>query len=613
MKLTGFMYLSVVLAIFTSGCQSSVVKKYDYTKYDRRAKDLVAKMTLDEKIGQMIQAETTGLKDISDIENYHLGSILAGGNADPKSGNSPEAWTDEFDLMMSHSMNTRLKIPLVFGIDAVHGHSNVKGAVLFPHNIGLGCSRDADLVQKCAGVTAAEMRATGVHWTFAPCVTVPQDERWGRTYEGFSEDPKVAAALGAAAVKGFQGKNLSGDNSVLACVKHYVGDGGTAMGTSPWKGNMLDQGDTQCSEQVLRDIHLYPYGPSVALGVGSIMPSYSSWNGVKCSASKYLLTDVLKGELGFDGFLISDYNAIKQIDPDDFKRSIGISVNAGMDMAMEPTNYREFFKNLKELVEEGVVPVSRIDDAVTRILRVKIAMGLLASDYKYSADRGQMDTIIGCEAHREVARQAVRESLVLLKNDNDVLPLSKTASKICIAGRAADDIGLQCGGWTISWQGQAGNVTEGTTVLEAFKQAVSGTTEVVYSKDGSDIVDAEYCVVVIGEDPYAEGEGDNKELTLKAEDIETLKRVSATGVKTVVVLFSGRPVMITDLLPETDAFVAAWLPGTEGAGITDVLFGDYNPVGKLAFTWPASVDQIPVNVGDGTRGVLFNYDYGLTY
>lgn len=614
MRISGLICLLVVFAVAASGCQqfSSAKKKYNYTKYDRRAKSLVAKMTLDEKVGQMIQAETTGLKDISDIENYHLGSILAGGNADPKAGNSPENWADEFDLMMSHSLKTRLQIPLVFGIDAVHGNNNVQGAVIFPHNIGLGCSRNPDIVEECARVTAQEMRAIGIHWTFAPCITVPQDERWGRTYEGYSEDPKLVAVLGAAAVRGFQGRKLSDDKSVLACVKHYVGDGGTAMGTSPWKGNMLDQGDTQCDEQQLRGIHLFPYGPSVKLGVGTIMPSYSSWNGVKCSANKYLLTDVLKGELGFDGFLISDYNAIKQIDPD-FKKAIGISVNAGMDMAMEPTNYREFYKNLKELVEEGTVPVSRIDDAVTRILRVKIAMGLLDSDYKYSADRGKMDSIVGSEAHRKVARQAVSESLVLLKNDKKVLPLAKSGIKIHVAGRAADDLGIQCGGWTIDWQGQKGDVTEGTTLLRAIKQAVDSSAEVTYSQDGSGAGDADCCIVVIGEDPYAEGEGDSKELTLKAEDIETVKRVSDTGVKTIVVLYSGRPVMITDLLPETDAFVAAWLPGSEGEGIADVLFGDYNPTGKLSFTWPASVDQIPVNIGDGTRGVLFNYNYGMSY
>ena len=584
-------------------------KSADFLSYDQKAKELVAKMTLDEKIGQMIQAENTGLKDLSDIETYHLGSILSGGSSDPKTGNSPANWTELYESLQSRTQKTRLQIPLLYGIDAVHGHNNIVGAVIFPHNVGLGCARNARLVEETARITAKEMRGTGIHWTFAPCITVPQDERWGRTYEGFSEDPKLVSVLGAAAVKGFQGNSLDDPYSVLACAKHYVADGGTLPGSST--NGSWDQGDTRVDEATLRRIHLAPYPPAIKKGVGSIMPSYSSWNGVKCSASKYLLTDVLKDELGFEGFLISDYNAIRQIDPD-FKKSIGISVNAGMDMAMEPTNYREFFKLLKELVQEGDVPMSRIDDAVTRILRVKYAMGMLAPDYDYKADL-ILQKEIGSDAHRKVARQAVRESLVLLKNDNKTLPISKTVKRIHVSGIAANDIGYQCGGWTIEWQGKAGPVTTGTTLLQAVKQAVSRKTKVTYQENGNGAEGADIAIVVIGEKPYAEGNGDSKTLSLDKNDIQTIANTKKAGIPIVVVLYSGRPMILDATLEKADAFVAAWLPGTEGDGITDVLFGDCKPKGKLSFTWPKSISQLPLNLGDSNYEPLFPYGFGLSY
>ena len=595
--------------LFQSSCQKITGNKADgFLQYDEQAKAIVAKMTLDEKIGQMIQAENTGLKDISDIEKYHLGSILSGGSSDPKAGNSPQNWTALYESLQSRSQKTRLKIPLLYGIDAVHGHNNIVGATIFPHNVGLGCTKNAKLVEEAARITAKEMRGTGIHWTFAPCVTVPRDERWGRTYEGFSEDPKLACKLGAAAVKGLQGNDLADQYSVLACAKHYAADGGTFPNTSKagW-----DQGDAKIDENTLRKIHLAPYPPAIKKGVGSIMPSYSSWNGVKCSGNKYLLTDVLKDEFGFNGFLISDYNAIMQIDPD-FKKSIGISVNAGMDMAMEPTNYREFFKLLKELVQEGTVPMSRIDDAVTRILRVKFAMGMMASDYNYKADP-TLQKEIGCKAHRDVARQAVRESLVLLKNDNKTLPISKELKRIHIAGKAANDIGYQCGGWTIEWQGKPGPITKGTTLLDAVKDTVSANTKVTYNENGKGAKGADIGIVVIGEKPYAEGNGDSKTLALDKKDIETIASMKKAGIPVVVLLYSGRPMIINNALKSADAFVAAWLPGTEGKGLTDVLFGDYKPKGKLSFTWPKSVQQLPINIGDSEYDPLFPYGYGLSY
>jgi beta-glucosidase len=581
------------------------------SSYDPQVSRLLEKMTLQEKIGQMIQAENTGLHKISDVETYFLGSILSSGDADPDKGNTLEYWTDLYDSLQKRTQLTRLKIPLLYGVDAVHGHSNVLGAVVFPHNIGLGCTRNPDLVKEVARITAREVRATGIQWTFAPCIAVPRDERWGRTYEGFSEDPQLAALLGAAAVRGYQGNSLRNPYSILACAKHYVGDGGTAFGTS-CDGRGLDQGDTCVDEATLRRIHLSPYPPAIKAGVGTIMPSYSSWNGVKCSANRYLLTKVLKEELGFEGFLISDYNAIRQVDPD-FKTAIGICVNAGIDMAMEPTRYREFFRYLKEGVEEGTVPMSRIDDAVRRILRVKFAMGMMEPGFRLTADR-RLHKEFGSQAHRQVARRAVRQSLVLLKNETHTLPLSKNIARIHVAGRSANNIGNQCGGWTIVWQGQSGPVTYGgTTVLTAIRNTVSADTEVTFSDDGKRAEGADVGVVVIGERPYAEGFGDRADLTLANEDRETVANMKKAGIPIVVILFSGRPVILGEVLDQADALVAAWLPGTEGQGITDVIFGDYKPTGKLSFTWPKSMSRIPINVGDETYDSLFEYGYGLSY
>ena len=434
---------------------------------------------------------------------------------------------------------------------------------------------------------------------------MPRDIRWGRTYEGYSEDPEIVKELAGPAVRGFQA-NLADPLSVLACAKHFIGDGGTAFGSAQ-KGKGLDQGDTRVDEATLRRVHMQGYIEAVKAGVGSIMPSYSSWNGVKVSGDKRLLTGILKQELGFEGFLISDYNAIDQIDPD-YKKSIGISINAGMDMAMVPERYKLYQADLKQLVQEGVVPMSRIDDAVTRILRVKFAMGMMDPKRSPLADRGLQKTF-GSPEHRQVARQAVRESLVLLKNQNKTLPLKKTAARIHVAGKSADDIGNQCGGWTIDWQGKSGVVTTGgTTVLAAIKKAVSGNTQVTFSKDGSGAAGATVGVVVIGEEPYAEGKGDRADLKLAQEDIDAVAKMKAAGIPVVVILFSGRPMLLGSVLDQADAFVAAWLPGTEGAGITDVLFGDFKPAGKLSYTWPKSMANVATH-----QDPLFPLGFGLTY
>jgi beta-glucosidase len=580
--------------------------------YDGQVQELLSKMTLDEKIGQMTQPDQQFLKDIGDIQKYHVGSLLSGGDSDPKAGNTLEDWTEMVDRYQSEALKTRLHIPLLYGIDAVHGHNNVLGAVIFPQNIGLGCTRNPELVEKAARVTAEEVRATGINWAFAPCVTVPQDIRWGRTYEGFGENPGLVAMLGAAAVRGLQGQDLASPLSVLACAKHFAGDGGTRWGTGLNK--MADRGDTRVDEATLRKVHMQGYVTAVGAGVASVMPSYSSWNGVKCSRNKRLLTEILKQELGFEGFLISDYNALDEL-PGDFEAQVAESINAGMDMVMVPERYREFFETLKEDVSEGKVPMSRIDDAVTRILRVKFAMGLMNSNRSQPqlAHRTLWKTF-GSPEHRQVARECVRQSIVLLKNENKTLPLSKQVARIHVGGKSADNLGNQCGGWTITWQGQSGNVTPGgTTILAAIRGAVSGITKVTYSEDGSGAEGASVGVVVVGETPYAEMQGDRADLTLAPEDVRSIYNMKRAGIPVVVILLSGRPMILEDALSRADAFLAAWLPGTEGEGVADVLFGDYKPTGKLSFSWPRSMAQITIHEGDPNYNPLFPYGFGLTY
>jgi beta-glucosidase len=588
------------------------------SSYDSEVDLLMSKMTLEEKIGQMTQAEQDALKDVNDIQTYFLGSVLSGGNSDPKAGNSLAAWTDMYDRYQSIALKSRLGIPILYGVDAVHGHSNVLGAVIFPHNIGLGCTRNPALVERAARVTAKEVRATGINWTFAPCVTVVRDERWGRTYEGFGETAELARTLGEAAVRGLQGAELSDPLGVLACAKHFAGDGGTTYGTGILKQPNsterwpLDRGDTRLSEKELKEIHMQGYVTAIKAGVGSIMPSYSSWNGVKASGSRRLLTEILKGELGFEGFLISDYDAIDEL-PGDYKSDVEQSINAGMDMVMVPQKYREFFTTLLGLVKEGRVPASRIDDAVRRILRVKFAMGLMDKQRNHLADRS-LQKSFGSAEHRQVARECVRQSLVLLKNEKRALPIAKSLARIHVAGKNADNIGNQCGGWTVAWQGQSGDVTPGgTTILKAIQNTVSAKTKVTFSADGAGAAGADIGIVVIGETPYAEMLGDREDLGLAKEDIEAIENMKRAGVRVVAVLVSGRPLIIDRALGQCDAFVAAWLPGTEGQGVADVLFGDYKPTGKLSFSWPRSMAQIPINFGDPNYDPLFKYGFGLSY
>lgn len=563
---------------------------------------LLARMTLDEKIGQMTQVDLAALKDRSDVQKYFLGSVFSGGDSDP-ADNRPATWLQAVTEIRAQALQTRLKIPLLYGVDAVHGHNNILGAVIFPHHIGLGATHDPALVEKAEHVSAEEIAGTGIRWAFAPCVAVSRDSRWGRSYESFGQSPELVSELGAASVRGFQGDHL-GKNSVLACVKHFVGDGGTENGK--------DQGNTVCDEATLRKVFLPPYAAAIKAGAQSIMVSFSSWNGQKMHGNKYLLTDVLKNEMGFQGFLVSDWAAIDQLSPD-YKNDIETSINAGLDMAMVPNgpgaknNYREFIADLKDLVAAGKVSQARIDDAVRRILRVKFQMGLFDA-----IDNPALTSAIGSPEHRQVARECVSESLVLLKNSNHALPLKKNLKHIAVAGKGADDIGIQCGGWTINWQGKPGDVTTGgTTLLAAIKKTVSPETQVVYSPDGRDLQSPDVVIVTVGEQPYAEFKGDRPELNLAPEDAALIARVKAAHVPVIALLYSGRPLVLGSALDQSDAFIAAWLPGTEGQGMADVLFGDRMPSGKLPRLWPANNEQLSVDhlVGDP----LFPVGFGLTY
>jgi beta-glucosidase len=577
-----------------------------FSRYDKQARAVLARMTIEEKIGQMTQPDKNFLKSPDEIAKYSLGSVLSGGDSDPKSGNDLVSWTDMIDQYQSAALGSRLRIPLLYGVDAVHGHNNVIGATVFPHNLALGCAGSPDLVEKAARITSEEVRASGINWAFSPCVAVPQDIRWGRTYEGFSQDPDIVKELGPPAVKGLQRDDLSNPLAVAACSKHFVGDGGTAFGSAK-KG--LDQGDTRVNEATLRRIHLPGYVTTIRAGVATIMPSYSSWNGVHCSASRKLLTNLLKGELGFEGFLISDYAAINQL-PGDYKQQVQTSINAGMDMVMVPDKFIEFITTLRGLVSAGAVRHSRINDAVLRILRVKAAMGLLETKRSMLADRN-LHRSFGSAEHRAVARECVRRSLVLLKNDGKLLPLAKNA-RLHVAGISADDIGDQCGGWTVFWQGKSGNTTVGTTVLRAIRAAVSSGTPVTFSQDESGAAGAKTAVAVIGEKPYAEMFGDRADLRLDPQSVSLVAKLKARGMRVVVVLLSGRPLIIDDLLPHADAILAAWLPGSEGDGVADVLFGNSKPTGKLSFSWPKGTST-SLHIGDPGYRKLFDVGYGLGY
>jgi beta-glucosidase len=558
---------------------------------------LLAQMTLDEKVGQMTQASRTALQG-AEVRELYLGSVLNGGE-DILTPNIPNGWADAIDRYQMQALSTRLGIPFMYGVDAVHGNAEMRGATVFPHNIGLGATRNAELIERVGKAAAEEIVASGVRWTFAPCIAVPRNERWGRTYEGFGETPELASLAAPAAVRGLQGEKLGAPESVIACAKHFVADGATKDG--------IDQGDAVISEQELRAIHLPGYAAAVKAGVGSIMASYSSWNGQRLHGQKYLITDVLKGELGFQGFVVSDWEGIDKMGTS-FKENVANAINAGVDMAMCSNNYRQFIRAVKSLVGSNRIPMSRIDDAVRRILRVKAAAGLWERPMANRALAGQ----VGSSEHRTVGRDAVRQSMVLLKNDKNVLPLKKSL-RIHVAGSKANDMGAQCGGWTVGWQGRLGAITPGTTVLAAIERAMGGGAKITTSRDASGAAAADVVVVVVGEEPYAEMSGDRSELRLSSSDRAAIANARKSGKPVVTILITGRPLVIEDWLPMTDGLLVAWLPGTEGDGVADVIFGDYKPTGKLPHTWPRNMKQIPINFSDASYDPLFPYGFGLSY
>jgi len=560
-----------------------------------RVADLLGQMTLDEKVGQMCQA-SKGYIPAADVKNYLMGSVLSGGGEAP-SPNTPQAWADMTDTFQSYALSTRLRIPILYGSDAVHGHNNVFGATIFPHHIGMGATRDPALMTRAAQVTAEEVVATGVNWAFGPTIAVSRNEWWGRSYESFSELPGLVGQMGAAEITGFQGTATN----VLACAKHFAGDGGTLWGTGA--GGKIDQGNTVADDATFQALFLAPYQPAISAGAMTIMVSFSSVNGVKMHTNTNLITNVLKGQMGFNGFVISDWAGINAIDSN-YSNAVVKAVNAGIDMVMVPDVYKTFLTNLKGAVLSGRVASNRVDDAVSRILTVKFQAGVFEQPYA----RRQFLADVGSAAHRAVARQAVAESLVVLKNNSNLIPLPKNLSRIHVAGKNANNLGNQCGGWTISWQGASGATTTGTTILQGISNAVSAGTAVTYSLDGAGAAGANVGIAVVGETPYAEGAGDTQNLFLSAADLLTITNMHAAGIPVIVILVSGRPMYVESQVTNWDAFIAAWLPGTEGEGVADVLFGDVSPRGMLSFSWPRN-NQVPVNVGDSGYNPLFAYGY----
>ena len=613
----------------------------------RRVADLLRRMTLEEKVGQMTQTERGAVFDNpSLIAEWHVGSVLSGGGSTPPV-NEPAAWLEMINSFQEQALTTRLRIPIIYGIDAVHGLGIVQGATIFPHNIGLGATRDTRLVEEIGQATAAETRAIGVPWNFAPCLCVTLDERWGRSYESYGENPELVTALGTAVIDGLQGRDLSSDGSVMATPKHFAGDGHTLFDEETAEANeslppeqqafTIDQGITVTNWRDFLRIDVSPYAHAIRReDVTSVMPSFSSvdfvedgvGNPVKMHANRDLITGLLKGQLDFDGFVISDWEGIHQIpDPTDptnagltpFK--VRTAVNAGIDMFMQPNNAPVFIDMLLAEVEAGRVSMRRIDDAVSRILAAKFELGLFEQPFAPDDNLGE----VGSDEHRALAREAVAKSQVLLKNDHGVLPLDPEGD-IYVAGRNADNIGNQAGGWTTQWQGVSGDDLVGTTILEGIRE-VAPDANVTYSADASAPTDgADVGIAVVGETPYSEGFGDidgpewqfgdpelreEKSLSLLPGDQAVVDAVCSAIETCIVLIVSGRPQVITDQLGEMDALVASWLPGSEGAGVADVLFGAEPFTGRLSVTWPRSEDQVPINVGDRNYRPLFPYGWGL--
>ncbi|MGJ8679703.1 glycoside hydrolase family 3 N-terminal domain-containing protein [Paraglaciecola sp.] len=584
---------------------------------------LLGTMTLKQKIAQMIQPEIRDIT-VEDMREYGFGSYLNGGGSFPNGNkqSTPQDWITLAENMYQASIDDSIdgiRIPTMWGTDAVHGHNNVIGATLFPHNIGLGAANNPDLIEKIAAVTATEVMVTGIDWVFAPTVAVVRDDRWGRTYEGYSEDPEIVRTYAASIVKGLQGaagEDFLADNRVISTVKHFLGDGGTVDGS--------DQGDNIASEQALYDIHAQGYVGGLTAGAQSVMASFNSWHGEKLHGNKYLLTDVLKNKMGFDGFVVGDWNGHGQV-KGCTNESCPQAINAGLDIFMVPTDaWKPLFHNTLAQVKAGEISQERIDDAVRRILRVKIRAGLFEKPSPAERMFSGKTELIGQQSHRDVAKQAVRESLVLLKNNGNILPLSPK-QHVLVAGDAADNIGKQSGGWSVTWQG-TGNVNAdfpgGSSIYAGIaKQVQNAGGKVTLSETGEFQDKPDVAIVIFGEEPYAEGQGDVDHLAYQSDtkaDLALLNKLKSQGIPTVAVFISGRPMWVNAELNASDAFVAAWLPGSEGSAVADVLMADNQQnvqqdfIGKLSFSWPSAPDQMP-NRFDSQYDPLFAYGYGLRY
>lgn len=592
-----------------------------------RIKALLEQMTLEEKAGQLMQPEQATL-DVADVTAYGVGSVLSGGGSAPSTGNSAQNWADRVNELKQAALDSRLGIPLLYGVDAVHGNNNVAGATIYPHNIALGAAADTELTEAIGRATAEEVRATGIQWTFAPTLGNALNERWGRTYECFSEDYDLVAQLGAAYIRGFQGEigteEYLDDTHVLATAKHYIGEGYTVDG--------VNQGDVEMTPEefdaLLSGGVINPYTSALDEGVRTVMVSYNSVNGVKCHENKHLIQELLKDQLGFTGFVISDYNGIQQNSGLTYKDQVRQALDAGIDMFMEVTAWKDTMNAIVELVEDGEISQERLDDAVSRVLRVKFEAGLFEETIAGDTEKELLENF-GSEEHRELARQAVRESLVLLKNDIvgdvDALTALNNANNIQMSGQKAYDLGSQCGGWSVSWQGMQGNITQGTTIIEAINNAKAEGVQLSHDVTGEVAEGKDAVIAVFGEVPYAETNGDRSvsKLTVSAKDQEMLEnlRTSLEGkndIPKIAIIIAGRPLDIDEYFDMFDAVIMAWLPGTEGAGVADVLFGEYDFTGVLPYTWMKDAEDIYLKKDAALAGeevdpdkVLFPNGYGL--
>ena len=590
---------------------------------ESRINEILNSMSVEDKVGQLIMAEIRNVTP-EDVKKYRLGGILNGGGAiyDNKHATAQE-WVERADEYYQASIDRddkAPKIPVIWGTDAVHGHSNVVGATIFPHNIGLGATRNAELIKKIGQATAKEVSATGIYWTFAPNVTVPLNDRWGRIYESYAEDPKIVTRLSTAMIEGLQGTlddDFLNTEHILATAKHFIGDGGTTNGK--------DQGDAQMSETELSQLHGQGYVTAIEAGVQTIMVSLSSWNGTQNHGNKYLITDVLKNKMGFDGIVVGDWNGHGKVagcSPDNCAQS----VNAGMDMLMVPKEWKAFHENTLAQVQDGSISMARIDDAVRRILRVKIRLGLLDDEGPRSrANAGQQD-MLGHPNHRALARQAVSESLVLLKNNNNVLPIKAASNVLVVGDENMASIPHQIGGWTLTWQGTETTDIDfpgSTRIVDSIQQVVEGAGgNFQLSQNGEYQTKPDVAIVVLSEPPYSEMFGDRESVAFSPENrshMDTLKKLRADGIPVITLFISGRALYVSPELENSDAFVAAWLPGTEGNGVTDVLFCPPEKFsvcgfkGKLGFSWPRKPDQALLNISDTEYDPLFKVGYGLRY